>query len=229
MKTAVLIPAYNEEKRIAQLIEEVVKSVPDVIVVDDGSTDATADVVAGTRVFLLRQRKNLGKGAALRIGFDYILSKGFDSVLVMDADGQHAPADIPHFIKKALETNAGIILGNRMGKAGNMPLVRRLTNKIMSFILSFIVRQKIPDSQCGYRLIKRKVLETVRLNSSNYEIDSELLLEANKAGFKIDSIPVKTIYGGQKSCINPLVDTLRFFKLIFRFFRVPGKHKYPSP
>ena len=217
MKTAVLIPAYNEEKGIVQLIEEIIKFVPDVILVDDGSVDATADAVAGTGAFLLKRPKNQGKGAALKTGFDYILSKDFDSVLIMDADGQHAPADIPLFFEKFRRTNADLIVGNRMEKITNMPLIRRLTNKSMSFILSFITRQRIPDSQCGYRLIKRKVLEAVSLDSSKYEIESELLLEASKTGFKIDSVPVKTIYRGQKSCINPLVDTLRFFKLLFRF------------
>ena len=221
MKTAVLIPAYNEEKGIVQLIEEIIKFVPDVILVDDGSVDATADAVAGTGAFLLKRPKNQGKGAALKTGFDYILSKDFDSVLIMDADGQHAPADIPLFFEKFRRTNADLIVGNRMEKITNMPLIRRLTNKSMSFILSFITRQRIPDSQCGYRLIKREVLEAVSLGSSNYEIESELLLEASKAGFKIDSVPVKTIYRGQKSCINPLVDTVRFFKLLFRFFGKP--------
>ena len=221
MKTAVLIPAYNEEKGIVQLIEEIIKFVPDVILVDDGSVDATADAVAGTGAFLLKRPKNQGKGAALKTGFDYILSKDFDSVLIMDADGQHAPADIPLFFEKFRRTNADLIVGNRMEKITNMPLIRRLTNKSMSFILSFITRQRIPDSQCGYRLIKRKVLEAVSLDSSKYEIESELLLEASKTGFKIDSVPVKTIYRGQKSCINPLVDTVRFFKLLFRFFGKP--------
>jgi len=221
MKTAVLIPAYNEEKGIVQLIEEIIKFVPDVIVVDDGSVDATADAVAGTGAFLLKRPKNQGKGAALKTGFDYILSKDFDSVLIMDADGQHAPADIPLFFEKFRRTNADLIVGNRMEKITNMPLIRRLTNKSMSFILSFITRQRIPDSQCGYRLIKRKVLEAVSLDSSKYEIESELLLEASKTGFKIDSVPVKTIYRGQKSYINALVDTVRFFKLLFRFVVKP--------
>lgn len=223
MKTAVLIPAYNEEKGIVHLIEEIVRFVPDVIVVDDGSVDATADAVARTGASLLKHLKNQGKGAALRTGFDYILSKDFDGVLVMDADGQHAPADIPLFLEKSRRTDAGLILGNRMEKIKSMPRVRRLTNKVMSFILSFIARQRIPDSQCGYRLIKRKVLEAVSLSSSNYEIESELLIEAGKAGFKIDSIPVKTIYRGQKSYINPLVDTLRFFKLLLKCLTITKK------
>ncbi len=223
MKTAVLIPAYNEEKGIVHLIEEIVRFVPDVIVVDDGSVDATADAVARTGASLLKHLKNQGKGAALRTGFDYILSKDFDGVLVMDADGQHAPADIPLFLEKSRRTDAGLILGNRMEKIKSMPRVRRLTNKVMSFILSFITRQRIPDSQCGYRLIKRKVLEAVSLSSSNYEIESELLIEAGKAGFKIDSIPVKTIYRGQKSYINPLVDTLRFFKLLLKCLTITKK------
>ena len=97
-----------------------------------------------------------------------------------------------------------------------MPFIRVLTNKIMSGLISKITRQNVPDTQCGFRLIKRPVLEKINLKTSKYETESEILIKASRLGFKIESVPIKTVYSGEKSQINPFVDTLRFIKFLFR-------------
>jgi hypothetical protein len=109
-----------------------------------------------------------------------------------------------------------MFIGNRLSKAQGMPWVRILTNKFMSWILSKVTKQKIPDSQCGFRLIKREVLKKLNLKSAKYEIESEVLIRASRLGFKIESVPVKTVYRGERSKINPFADTLRFIRFIFK-------------
>ena len=117
-----------------------------------------------------------------------------------------------------------MIIGNRMSDARNMPFVRILTNRLMSWFLSLVTRQNIPDTQCGFRLVKRELLEKVNLVTSKYEMESEMLIKASRRGFKIKSVLVKTIYGDQKSQINPLVDTFRFVRLMIRDFLKRIKH-----
>ena len=216
MKTCVIIPTYNESRAIGGIIKQVRGQGLEVTVIDDGSTDNTGAIseAAGARV--LRNATNQGKGASLIKGFDYALKNGFDSVITMDGDGQHQPQDLPFFIRLGKYSNSGMLIGNRMLKAKNMPLVRLLTNKTMSWFISIVAGQSIPDSQCGFRLIKRQVLEKVKLGTTKYETESEIIIEASRQGFKIESIPIKSIYSGEKSKINPFIDTLRFIKLMAR-------------
>jgi len=219
MNKVILIPVYNGEYHITSLIKRIREYISDIVVVDDGSTDNTAVLAEKEEATVIRHKKNKGKGASLHTGIDYILSRDYNIVIVMDADGQHKPEEIPKFIEHFNKTRTPIILGNRIKNAKNMPLVRRITNKIMSTIISKICHQCIPDSQCGYRLIKREVFEKIKLLYSNYEIESEILIRASRRGFKIDSIPITTVYHQEKSYINPVVDTMRFIRLLINVYR----------
>jgi len=214
MKTAVIIPAHNEAEGIQSLIKEIKKQDLDVIVVDDGSTDNTCKIASESKAVVLRNDKNLGKGASLIKGFEYALSKGYDAVLTMDGDGQHRPQDIHAFISAAQSAQYGIIIGNRMTKTENMPRIRILTNKFMSWVISCITKQSIPDSQCGFRLIEKEVLQQIKLHTNNFEMESEMLIEAGRAGFAIKSVPVQTVYANERSHIHPVRDTIRFFKYL---------------
>jgi len=187
---------------------------PFVLVVDDGSADSTSQIASDAGAVVLRNAANEGKGACLRKGFKYALEHNFDAVITMDGDGQHLPEDLPAFIHLGEDTQVDIVVGNRMRKTQNMPLIRALTNRFMSWMISLLSKQGIPDTQCGYRLIKRQVLEKIELKTSNFEIETEILINASRAGFRIVSVPIKTVYRGEKSQINPLVDTLRFIRFI---------------
>jgi glycosyltransferase involved in cell wall biosynthesis len=215
-RVSVLIPSYNESKAIGSLIKGLKGKGLSVCVIDDGSTDQTGYIAEKEGAIVIRHAENKGKGASLRDGFEYALKEGFDAVLVMDGDGQHEAGDADSFLKKLDETDADIIIGNRMSDTSSMPLARHLTNKIMSFVISNICGHRIPDTQCGFRLIKRNVLENVKLKSSNFEIESELLLKAAKKGFRIESVPIKTIYADENSRINPFIDTLRFIAFLIK-------------
>jgi len=216
MRTCVIIPTYNESKAIAGLVRQIHEQNLEVVVVDDGSQDNTSQIARDNGATVLRNEINQGKGASLIKGFNYALNKDFDAVIAMDGDGQHLATEIPFFIRLAEFSDSGIVIGNRMQQRKNMPLVRVLTNEFMSGLISTVAGQKIPDTQCGFRLIKKEVLEKLKLSTSKYETESEIIIRASRLGFKIESVPIKTIYEGEKSQINPLIDTLRFFKYIVK-------------
>jgi len=216
MRTCVIIPTYNEANTIADLIKRIRQLSLEVVVVDDGSQDDTSLLAKGNGAIVLRNEKNEGKGSSLRKGFRFALENNFDALITMDGDGQHLPEDIPFFLRLAKYSQSTVFIGSRMFKHRDMPLVRRITNKFMSWLISVVAKQKIPDSQCGFRLIKKEILEKLKLESCKYEMESELLIKASRLGYKIESVPIKTIYNGEKSQINPLIDTLRFIKLMTR-------------
>lgn len=228
MKVGVVIPTYNESATIASIIKQVLRQDRKVIVVDDGSTDATAQISANSGAITLKNPQNRGKGYSLARGLKYVINNDFDAAVILDGDGQHNPLDIAAFIEKAQRTDAGIVIGNRMNNPRSMPLIRVLTNKLLSWLISKLTRQHIPDTQCGFRLIKRELIEKLGLNSNpdaentrgittrRFETESEILILASRLGYRIESTPIKSVYQKEKSAINPVVDTLRFIIFILR-------------
>ncbi len=216
MKICVIIPTFNEAKTIADIIKQVLLLGLDVIVVDDGSTDTTFQEARDNNAIVLKNEKNAGKGASLVKGFNYAVTHNYDAAITIDGDGQHDTADIAYFIRAAETSDSGVLIGNRMHKPKDMPITRFLTNKFMSWVISRVVKQNIPDSQCGFRLIKKEVLERIKFETNNYDAESELLIKAARLGFKIGAVPIDTIYRGEKSRINPFVDAIRFIRLMFR-------------
>lgn len=219
MKICVLIPCHNEAQTIGGLVHQVKQLGLDVVVVNDGSTDSTASIAESQGAHLISISPCGGKGNALRKGFEYVLSQGYDALIIMDGDGQHSPDDLPAFIERYKTTQASVINGNRMVNNRNMPFIRKMTNKFMSWMISCVCKQKVADTQCGYRLISCGVLRSIKLYSTNFEIESEILIKASKKNLKIDSIPVQTIYQDEQSKIHPVKDTLRFFKYLLREIR----------
>jgi glycosyltransferase involved in cell wall biosynthesis len=216
--TAALVPAYNAEAFLPEVIPAIRQVIPAVriIVVDDGSTDDTYRVAGSNGVNVIQHPLNRGKGAALTTGFKKALAMGMDYVVTLDADGQHDPAEIPKFVSRIAETGADIVVGNRFGDLGQMPWIRKATNWTTSAVTSFFARQKIPDSQNGFRMISTRVLAVVECELVRYDAESELLIKAGKKGFRIDWVPVETIYGEEVSAIHPVVDTARFFRLVYK-------------
>lgn len=214
----VLIPAYNAGLTISELIEKISEFIDksDIVVIDDGSKDETFAIAQKAGVVVLKHERNKGKGEALKTGFKYALEKNYDALLTIDADLQHDPSSIRDFLQKAKENFDGILIGTRDILLKKMPLARWLSNSLTSVILSILSGQTIRDSQSGYRLISTQVLKKVKLKAKKYDLESEILVKAGRKGFKIDAIPIKTIYPGGKSFINPFVDTARFITLMWR-------------
>ncbi len=214
MKTCVITPTYNEAKAIGEVVKQIRAHQLNIIVIDDGSSDKTSEIAKAQGATVLRNETNEGKGASLIRGFNYALAQDFDAVITMDGDGQHLASDIPYFIRLATYSDSGIFIGNRMTKPKSMPWLRFLTNSFMSWLISKVARQNIPDTQCGFRLIKKDVLKSIEFKTHKYETESEILIKASRLGFKIESVPVKTVYADEKSQINPFIDALRFIRFI---------------
>jgi len=221
-KVCVLIPAYNEARRVGAVVREVLDYCPDVVVIDDGSPDDTDKLAAAAGATVLEHVRNQGKGAALQTGFDYARANGYDLAITLDADGQHAPSDIPAFLQAYERTHSPVLVGNRMGNVRDMPWNRRFVNRFMSDLLSRVMGQYVPDSQCGFRLYHRSAFPEGPYDapSQRFAAESEILLRLALQGRKIGAVAIQTIYGDEKSKVNPFFDTIRFFRMLHRFRRI---------
>jgi glycosyltransferase involved in cell wall biosynthesis len=216
--TIIVIPSYNEARTIGSIVRNIVEMGMSVLVVDDGSTDATERIALDAGAMVIRHKRNLGKGNSVRQGIDYVSGKTkFEWIILMDGDGQHHTEDIMALMEGARDGETDMVTGNRMQYTENMPLVRYLTNRFTSFVVSSMCRQSIPDTQCGFRLVRTNAIARLDLESSRYDIESEMLIKAAHCGFTIKSVPVQTIYGEERSKIRPIRDTLRFFYLVLRY------------
>jgi glycosyltransferase involved in cell wall biosynthesis len=215
--TIVVIPSYNEARTIGEIVRGVVRMGMTVLVIDDGSSDMTERIALDNGAMVIRHRDNLGKGFSIREGIRHVLEKTrFEWMIMMDGDGQHHTEDIVSLMKATFGDcgEVDIVTGNRMQETADMPPVRYLTNRFMSWVISGICGQFIPDTQCGYRLIRVNALRDLTLTSEKYDIESEMLMRIAGKGGKIASVPIRTIYGEETSDIHPARDTLRFFNLI---------------
>lgn len=211
-KCAVVIPCFNEAKSIAELVTRVRRHIRTVIVVDDGSTDSTADIAEVSGATVLRLEVNCGKGAALRMGWKHASDSGFTWALTMDGDGQHSPDDIPTFLERARNTGASLVIGNRLGNPTGMPWLRRRVNYWMTRRIERMSGVSVADSQCGFRLINLDRLAGVQMATNHFEVESEMLLAFARAGFRIEFVPIEVIYKTRSSKIHPLIDTWRWLR-----------------
>lgn len=207
-----VLPCFNEAARIRRIVTEVGKYLPNIIVVDDGSTDTTAAEAKNAGAEVLRLPKNSGKGAALRHGWQHARQREFQWALMLDGDGQHAADEIPNFLACAEKTSAALVVGNRMNNPGGMPFVRRLANRWMSRRISKLVGTELPDSQCGFRLAHLETLLSLPLHANRFEIESAMLVAFLRAEKKVEFVPIQTIYDNRASNINPLTDTFRWLR-----------------
>jgi glycosyltransferase involved in cell wall biosynthesis len=210
--SAVVIPCRNEGAAIAGLVQAVRALLPTVLVVDDGSTDDTGQQARAAGAEVISLDSSQGKGTALRLGWNRARELGFTWALCMDGDGQHAPADIPKFLQCAERTGASLVIGNRMSDASKMPFIRRCVNRWMSRRISAMAGRELPDSQCGFRLVRLSALAAMRLDATHFEIESEQLLAFIAAGERVEFVPVQVIYKSERSKIHPLRDTLRWLR-----------------
>lgn len=205
-----LIPAYNEERKVADVVAQCLPLVDYVVVVDDGSVDGTARKARQAGAVLLSQPRNMGKGAALERGFRWAQECGVEYIITLDGDGQHPPKHIPQFVAQ-LERGYHVVLGNRMADLSGMPLERRFSNLTTSLVISLIAGQYIPDSQNGYRGIATRVVNGMTFTKRGFELEAELLFKASRLGYRIGNTPIETVYTGEEqSKINVVMDTARF-------------------
>ncbi len=219
--TIAIIPAYNEEKNIGVVIEKCKRYINNIIVIDDGSIDNTATIAKGAGATVIINKENIGKTGSLKKGFNKGLKEGVAIFVLLDADGQHNPQEIPSFLKK-IDEGYDLVIGARKFQPELMPFIRVFANTISSYLVSLISGVKIIDSQSGYRVIKREVLEKITLTSTGFQSDTEIIVKAAKHGFKIGFVPIDTIYHPEaRSKVNQIIDPIKFILLLFKlvFYR----------
>jgi glycosyltransferase involved in cell wall biosynthesis len=210
-RTIAVIPCLNEGATIGALVRDTRRWVERVVVVDDGSSDQTARAATEAGAVVERHESPRGKGAALATGWTAAAGQGAEWTLLLDGDGQHDPADSAGFFEAA-ENGARLVIGNRMPGASAMPWLRRRTNRWMSRRISVLAGTEIPDSQCGYRLVHLPSLQRIALRCRRYEIESEMTVAFARAGLAIGFVPIRVRYGGEKSRISPVLDTVRWVR-----------------
>ncbi|MGH8101198.1 MAG: glycosyltransferase family 2 protein [Chthoniobacterales bacterium] len=234
---AVVIPAFNEEKHIGDVVRRTRARLDRVLVVDDGSLDSTAAEARTAGAEVIVQPQNRGKGEAIRTGLRHWLATANPSgsgpdrpasamlrrgeqpdwVLILDADAQHRPEEIDRFVSAISGSDAKMFVGNRMDDLARMPLMRRLVNGYMSRKISRLCGQVIPDTQCGFRMLHRQLIPDFLAGADRFDYETEMLIKASRNGFRIDSVPITTVYSDEVSSIHPIRDTIRFFKLMRRY------------
>ena len=216
MQVVVVIPAYQAAATIRDVITRTQGTLPSaqIIVVDDGSTDGTGDEGRGTGTTLITHPRNRGKGAALRSGIRQATARGASVVVTIDADAQHPPEEIPRLLQPILEGRSDLVLGARKRDQA-MPISRRFTNWLSATLASRIGGQPVRDAQTGFRAFTREIAEHVQPAGNRYEYEANFLLNALRAGFRVVSVDVPTIYGA-RSHFRAWGDTWRMARAFAR-------------
>ena len=211
---ACVVPALDAATSVGAVLDGLRDALPGATMlgVDDGSADATGEIMRRRCDHVITHAVNRGKGAALRAGFDLALTLGATTIVTVDADGQHDPAAAPALVA-ALE-GADIVIGARR-REGRMPLGRRLTNGMSAAAVSHCTGQHVPDSQSGFRAVRAEVARAVRPVGDRYEFETAFLILAARAGFRIASVPVATLYGAP-SHFRPFRDAASVIRTIWR-------------
>jgi glycosyltransferase involved in cell wall biosynthesis len=203
-----IVPAHDEAPRIGAVVRAAAAHLP-VLVVDDGSTDETAERATEAGATVVRQLPNQGKGAALRTGFRWAIDHGADAAITLDGDGQHDPAEIPRFLEAWAAGALDLVIGRRNFRS--MPPTRRLANELGTLAFSWAVGRRIPDNQSGFRLVSRRLMEaTLASDEAGFEFEVEMIVTAIRAGWTIGWVPIRTIYAGETSHIRPVRHLRKF-------------------
>ncbi len=194
MNLTVIIPAYNEEKHIGEVVQGVKKYTENIIVIDDGSEDKTSQIAQKNGAKVYRHFINRGLGGALGTGIKAALLAGADAMITLDADGQHDPDEIPRIIKPIINREADVVIGSRFLVRQSMPLFRRLGNPFLNLITFFLFGIWSTDSQSGMRAFNKKAAQSLEIYTNGMEVSSEILKEIQAKGFRLKELPIKSIY-----------------------------------
>ena len=210
-RVAVIIPALNAARTLAPVVAGAKAQLEPVLVVDDGSTDLTSDVARAAGAVVVRHDVNRGKGGALKTGFAWARENGFESVITLDADGQHLPSEIPKFLREREVGAADLIIGGRAHLFEGMLPRRRMANRFSAWSISIAAGTRVTDSQSGFRLYSTNLLRNLELRTNGFDMESEVIVRAGRAGMKIVTIPIELgfVDGIATSHYRPLADTLR--------------------
>ncbi len=222
----VLVCAHNEAEHIEAVVRTAREQGPcQVVVVDDGSTDQTAELAEQAGAYVLRNPENLGKGASLQRGFKLVRGRNCDAVVVVDGDGQHDPREISRFLDAYRRTHIPILVGNRMADTTGMPFMRKWTNRFMCRILNHLTKLYVPDPPCGFRFYRTDILPFIMSDEKRFAFEFDILIHAALRHIRIDSVRVSTIYhsGKRRSHVAPLRDAWLLLRSIQEHFPISKK------
>jgi glycosyltransferase involved in cell wall biosynthesis len=221
--TALILPIYNSARHLPVLIPQLLEFFPtsQIIAVNDGSQDDSAAICRKLQVTLIEFDQNQGKGAALLAGMQKASQLGYLFAFSLDSDEQHKPSHIPQFLQKQNDSGAGMVLGKRVLKTPLMPWQRICSNKLTSLMVSLTLRQKVTDSQCGYRLYCLEQITQFHLKSERYQFETEILLKMATAGYQLAEVTIDTVYGTETSHISHLRDISNFIKILVAHWLLP--------
>ena len=227
------MPTYNNERTLAQVIDSVLKYIPAVIVVNDGSTDGTSEVIKKYRgkIEVVDYEKNRGKGFALGCGFDRAEQLGYTHAITIDSDGQHYASDILQFVKAADENPNALCVGSRNLAQENMPGKNRFANRFSNFWFTVQTGSRLSDTQTGYRLYPLRKMKRLRPVTSRYEAELEILVRCAWRNITITSIPINVFYapdGERVTHFRPGIDFIRISILNSVFVILAIFYGYPS-
>jgi glycosyltransferase involved in cell wall biosynthesis len=209
MTVCALIAAFNEEATIAAVVAGARRNVPEVVVIDDGSTDRTAERAAAAGAAVISHAENRGKGAAVRTGLARVLAGPWTHVLLLDGDLQHDPDDISKLVAEGERSGCDLVIAERAFTRGEMPTARFYSNSIGSWILSRFIGTEITDSQCGFRLVRSDCLRPLTLSATKYEIETEMLIKLVRRGATVRRVAIAARYNGSASKLRSVRDTCR--------------------
>lgn len=226
-KCGIIIPVYNSAIYLKELLNQINETQKKfssceltIVIVDDGSNPPIDNQnIQGLSIEWIRHPQNQGKGAALKSGFNHFLKQDINPIMTMDSDLQHPPKFIPVFLKKYETGKFDVIIGSRKKDSKVMPFHRIISNTLTSFIISILIGQPMPDSQCGFRLFSREVIESVQLSENRFHLESEMLIKCGWKHYRIDYVPIPTIYNQAPSAIRNVSDTLNFMTLILKLLK----------
>jgi len=233
MLTVACLPAYNEEQNIYDIVKKTSKFVDKVIVCDDGSTDKTYENAKKAGALVTKLPSNKGKGAAMRMLFDYAKKLDGDVIITMDSDGQFLPEEIPKLVNSLTKNHADIVTGYRFADEKDMPSYRKFGNKVLDKVTNLATEIPVRDTQSGFRAYSKKAINSIKFNTDGYGADSEILISASKKGLKILEEPVTVIYNTQgntskkdpishsASVVNTLIELI-VIKQPLRYLGIPG-------
>jgi glycosyltransferase involved in cell wall biosynthesis len=217
-QTAAVIPAYQDEKHIGDIVRRTREQLDHVLVIDDGSSDQTSQRAREAGAEVIVHGENRGKGEAIKAGLGHWLDQEVTWAILLDSDGQHLPEEIDRFIAAAASaTRPTFFIGNRMNNLAGMPFIRRVANRYMSRRISRVCGQEIPDTQCGFRMLDRQLIPELLGGGHRFDYETEVLIIASRKSYRIESVPITTVYTDQVSQIHPLRDAIRFFKMMGRY------------
>ena len=216
-RVAAVIPAYQAEPSVGDVVRRTLEHISTVLAIDDGSTDGTAEVARQAGAEVISQGHNQGKGRALWTAFQRLFGQGFDAVVTLDADGQHLPEEIPKLYAGA-ETGLDLVLGTRSHLFGEMSKLRKTSNRLSSRAISILAGEPLDDIQTGFRLYRRRLVEGTGFPEARFEAESAVIVRAVRRGFRVDAVPVELGFadGRTTSHFRPLIDSVRIALAVIR-------------